>query len=159
MSRQKPLRVLVVCLGNICRSPAGEAALIEAAGEAGIELAVASAGTGEWHVGDGRHPQIVAAGRRAGLHIEGRARQIASPEELAGFDLIFVMDHSNLVAVESMAPELADRVHYFRAFDGTDQDEVEDPYGRADHAYDETVRVVRAAARGIVEAIVDGRLP
>lgn len=159
MSRQKPLRVLVVCLGNICRSPAGEAALVEAAEEAGVELDVESAGTGAWHVGDGRHPQIVAAGRRAGLSIDGKARQIGSPEELAGFDLIFVMDHSNLVAVESMAPETADRVHYFRAFDGTDQDEIEDPYGRADQAYDETVRLVRTAARGIVTAIADGRLP
>lgn len=159
MSRQEPLRVLVVCTGNICRSPAGEAALIEAAEDSGIELDVASAGTDAWHVGDGRHPQIVAAGRRADLRIEGNARQISSPEELAGFDLIFVMDHSNLVAVESMAPELAGRVHYFRAFDGTDRDEVEDPYGLADHAYDETVRLVRAGARGIVDAIADGRLP
>lgn len=159
MSRQKQLRVLVVCLGNICRSPAGEAALIEAATEAGIGLEVASAGTGAWHVGDGRHPQIVSAGRRAGLDIDGVARQITSPEELAGYDLIFVMDHSNLVAVESMAPEMADRVHYFRAFDGTDHNEVEDPYGRADHAYDETVRVVQTAARGIVDAIAAGRLP
>lgn len=153
------MRVLVVCLGNICRSPAGEAALIEAAAQAGIGLEVESAGTGAWHVGDGRHPQIVAAGRRVGLSIEGRARQINSPEELAGFDLIFVMDHTNLVAVESMAPETRDRVHYFRAFDGTDQEQVEDPYGLADHAYDETVRVVRTAARGIVAAIADGQLP
>src|SRR5690606_25481760 len=71
MSREKSLKVLVVCLGNICRSPAGEAALREAAAEAGLDLEVDSAGTGPWHVGDPPNPQIRAAGERANLAIDG----------------------------------------------------------------------------------------
>ena len=160
MSRKNGLRVLVVCLGNICRSPAGEAALREAAEKAGLDLTVESAGTGPWHVGEPPDPQIRAAGERAGLVVDGRGRQVTSVEDLEGYDLIFAMDRSNLHALRQMAPDLTDRMHLYRSFDPeADSDEGPDPWGRSDADFDETIRIARAGAEALVEAITAGELP
>lgn len=156
----RPIRILVVCLGNICRSPAAEAALREAAAREGISVEVDSAGTGPWHVGQPPHPQIRAAGNRVELVIEGQGRQIVRSGDLEGWDLILAMDRSNLRQLNALAPHLADRIHLFRSFDPeADSDEVPDPYGLADSAYDETVLIVRSAAAAIVRALTEGRLP
>lgn len=160
MSRENGVRILVVCLGNICRSPAGEAALREAAAEAGLELSVESAGTGSWHIGQPPDRQMRAAGERAGLTVDGSGRQISEAADLEGYDLIFAMDRSNLHALRQIAPDATDRMYLFRSFDpAADHDEVPDPYGRSDSAFDETIRIARGGARGIVEAIRTGRLP
>lgn len=148
-------RVLAVCAGNICRSPAAEAAIREAADRAGLDVEVDSAGTGAWHVGDPPHPQSVAAGARAGLEVTGRARRI-NTTDFARFDIIVVMDRSNLRDVLEVAPNLEDRakVRLFRTYDpATDDDEVPDPYGGPDSGYDGTIVMVRSAATGLVDAI------
>jgi len=148
-------RVLAVCAGNICRSPAAEAAIRSAAEAAGIEIEVDSAGTGSWHIGDPPHPQSVAAGARAGLEVGGRARRI-NKTDFDRFDMIVVMDRANLRDVIELAPDLEHRarVRLFRTFDpNTDSDEVPDPYGGPDEGYDETIAQVRAAAAGLVSAV------
>lgn len=148
-------RVLAVCAGNICRSPAAEAAISEAATDAGIDVVVDSAGTGTWSLGSPPHPQSVAAGARAGLAILGRARRIIRAD-FDRFDVIVVMDRSNLRDVMALAPSLEDRakVRLFRTFAAGDDDEVPDPYGGPDEAYDETIAQVRAAARGLIDSLV-----
>ena len=154
------LKVLVVCLGNICRSPAGEAALEEAAVAAGIDLEVDSAGTGPWHVGERPHHQIRQAGQRFGLDVDGRGRQVTAASDLAPYDLVFAMDNSNYRDLVTLAPEMAARVHLFASFDPDNPDGVvADPYGYPDEAFDETIRVVRSAAAHIVTAIAKQRIP
>ena len=151
-------RILAVCAGNICRSPAAEAAIAAAAAEAGIEVLVDSAGTGAWSIGNPPHPQAVAAGARAGLTIDGRARRINSLD-FDRFDVIVVMDRANLRDVLAMAPDLEHRakVRLFRTFDPeTDSDEVPDPYGGSDAGYDATISQVKAAAAGLVAALRSG---
>lgn len=149
------VRVLAVCAGNICRSPAAEAAIRREAEEAGVQVEVDSAGTGSWHVGQPPHPQSVAAGARAGLHIDGRARLI-NTADFERFDIIVVMDRSNLRDVLEMAPNLEARakVRLFRTFDpDTEEDEVPDPYGGPDEGYDATVAQVTSAAKGLVASL------
>jgi protein-tyrosine phosphatase len=150
------IRVLAVCAGNICRSPAAEAAIREAATNAGVEIEVDSAGTGTWSLGSPPHPQSVAAGARAGLTIEGRARRVIEID-FDRFDVIVVMDRANLRDVAALAPSLEDRakVRLFRTFDpGTDDNEVPDPYGGPDEVYDATIAQVRAAAAGLIDSLV-----
>lgn len=154
------LRLLVVCLGNICRSPAGEAALREAAAEAGVDVVVDSAGTGPWHVGDPPNLQMQEAGKRAGLVVDGRGRQVTSATDLQGYDLILAMDRSNLRDLRRLAPDLTDRIHLYRSFDPeAESAEMPDPYGLADSEFDVTVRRARSGARAIVSAIESDRLP
>src|SRR5690606_41562625 len=95
MPDEKALKILVVCLGNICRSPAEEAALKEAASRAGLRLEVESAGTGPSHVGEPPDPQIRAAGRRAGLDIDGVGRKIPSATGLQPYDVTPALDRPN----------------------------------------------------------------
>lgn len=152
------VQILAVCAGNICRSPAAAAAIVAAAGEAGVDVAVDSAGTGSWSIGDPPHPQAVAAGQRAGLKIEGRARRVNSLD-FDRFDVIVVMDRANLRDVLALAPDLEHRakIRLFRTFDpDTDSDEVPDPYGGPDRGYDATIAQVKAAAAGLVASLRSG---
>jgi protein-tyrosine phosphatase len=151
-------RILAVCAGNICRSPAAEAAIRRAAGLAGVDVEVDSAGTGAWSVGQSPHPRSVAAGARAGLEIAGRARKVNSAD-FERFDVIVVMDHSNLRDVMEMAPSLEDRakVRLFRTFDPmTAAEEVPDPYGGPDEGYDRAIEQVIAAAQGLIDSLASG---
>ena len=146
------MKILAVCAGNICRSPAAEAAIREAAIEAGVEIETDSAGTGAWHIGQPPHQESVAAGARAGLIVEGRARKVTQVD-FDRFDIILAMDRANLRDLHEMAPSLEAqaRTRLFRTYDPTaTSDEVPDPWGGPDAGYDETIRIVRAAAAGLV---------
>ncbi len=150
-----------MCAGNICRSPAAEAAIREAAAEADLEIAVDSAGTGTWHIGQQPHPEAVAAGARVGLVIEGRARRVTWAD-FDRFDIILAMDRANLRDLLALAPsrEAQARARLFRTYDHTaETDEVPDPWGGPQTGYDETVRIVRAAARGLIAELVEHSRP
>ncbi|HSJ82744.1 MAG TPA: low molecular weight protein-tyrosine-phosphatase [Acidimicrobiia bacterium] len=151
------MKVLAVCAGNICRSPAAEAAIREAAAEAGLDIEVDSAGTGSWHIGQPPHPEGVAAGARAGLHIEGRARKVTAAD-FDRFDIILAMDRANLRDLLDLAPakEAQARTRLYRTYDpSAESDEVPDPWGGPEAGYDETIRIVRAAAGGFIAEIVE----
>ena len=149
------MKVLMVCAGNICRSPAAEAAVRAKAEEAGIALTVDSAGTGSWHIGDPPHHQMVAAGRRHGLEVAGKARRFGE-SDFDRHDVILVMDRSNLRDVFELAPSLEAKakVRLFRTYDpASEEDEVPDPYGGPDSGYDHTVEIVSRAAQGFVDSL------
>jgi protein-tyrosine phosphatase len=162
----RPARLLTVCLGNICRSPTAEAALLEAAAELGLAIEVASAGTGDWHVGQPPNPPMLAAAAQQGLELRGTAQQV-DLELLAWADLVLVMDRSNLADVRRIATEggVSTPVALFRRFDpelasssagdGYALDEVPDPYGGAAEGFDDVVRICRRTARAIVSAWPD----
>lgn len=149
------MKILCVCLGNICRSPAAEAAIRSAAEKAGINIEVDSAGTGSWHVGDSPHPDSVAAGARAGLEITGRARKF-NTLDFGRFDMILAMDESNRADLVALAPdkESQAKIRLFRTFDpATTENEVPDPWGGPQQGYDETIEIVTAAAAGLIEQL------
>ena len=159
-------RVLMVCLGNICRSPTAEAALVAAAEDAGLPLEVASAGTGDWHLGQPPHAPMRAAAAAAGLELRGVAQQVDA--DLLGWaDLVLVMDHTNLEDVLRIAGTagVTTPVRLFRDFDpeapvGLEDGgsasgpvpSVPDPYGGGPEGFDEVVRICRRTAGAIVAA-------
>ena len=98
--------VLMVCLGNICRSPLAEAAFRQAADKSGFIINVDSAGTGNWHVGSAPDPRACAVALdHGGVDIGNlRARQIRK-SDFYDFDLILAMDSSNLRDLEALRPE------------------------------------------------------
>ncbi len=152
MTAARRPRVLAVCLGNICRSPAAEAAIREAADNAGLAIEVDSAGTGDWHVGGPPNPRMVAAGARAGLPIEGRARQVVA-SDLDDFDLVVAMDADNLADLQRLAGRHDATAHLrlFRSFDpAAAATDVPDPYYGQDRDFDDVVAMVRPAAAGLV---------
>ena len=156
------MRILMVCLGNICRSPAAEAALRSALAEAGLSdrVEVDSAGTGDWHVGKPPDPRMIEAATAGGLALAGTARLIAEDDFRAN-DLILVMDEANLDAVRALAPDeqSAAKVRLFLSFtDGRHGEFVPDPYYGEDEGFSHVVSVVRDGAAAIVEAIRRGEI-
>lgn len=146
------MKILAVCLGNICRSPAAEAAIRRAAEAAGLQVEVDSAGTGSWHVGEPPHPESVAAGERVGLQVEGRGRKFNS-KDFERYDMIVAMDSSNMKDLTEMVPAKEDlaKLRLFRTFDPeTDETEVPDPWGGPTEGYEDMMSIIVRAADGLV---------
>lgn len=151
-----PLRVLTVCLGNICRSPTAEAALREAATDRGVALEVRSAGTGDWHVGASPNPPMVAAAAAAGLEVTGSGAQVGV-DDLRWADLVLAMDRHNLADLRVLADAAGvdTPIELFRRFDpevaGPAIPDVPDPYGGAADGFDEVVAICRRTAPRVLE--------
>jgi len=155
----RPLRILTVCLGNICRSPTAEAAIRQAADDAGVALTVRSAGTGSWHLGDPPDARMRAAGAEVGLAIDGIAARIEALA-MAEADLIVAMDRSNLADLQRVAAsgDIDTPIVLFRDFDpdGPPGAEVPDPYYGGADGFAEVVAICRRTASALVEALADG---
>jgi protein-tyrosine phosphatase len=151
------MRVLMVCLGNICRSPTAEAAVRDAAEVAGVDLHVDSAGTGAWHVGDPPDRRMTAAAAEDDLHLGGAARQVTA-DDFGRFDLVIAMDRSNLRDLERLAPDddARARLRLFRDYAGEAGQDVPDPYYGGPDGFREVVAIVRRAAADLVDAIAAG---
>lgn len=103
----RPVRILFVCLGNICRSPAGEAvmtATVDRLGSSGL-WEIDSAGTGNYHTGDLADPRMRSHAARRGIRLLHRARQVSS-SDLEYFDIIIAMDDSNLRDLRAISPTI-----------------------------------------------------
>ncbi len=142
-------RVLMVCLGNICRSPTAEAALRHVAGDAGVDVVVASCGTAAYHVGKGADPRTIRHGRSAGLDLSRhRARQLRF-DDYADFDVLLAMDDDNLENLRRRAPPHA--VHKLALFLG--DAEVPDPWAGDAADFDHVVALCVAGAGAICAAL------
>jgi protein-tyrosine phosphatase len=161
------MKILLVCLGNICRSPTAEAALREAFADAGMadRVEIDSAGTGDWHVGHPPDPRMTEAAAGVGLTLDGSARQV-TPSDLRDYDLVLAMDRTNAADLHAMAggdPDLERRIRLFREFepDRTPGDEsdldVPDPYYGGPEGFERVVEIVRSAAGGVVDHVRDQR--
>ncbi|UWQ76035.1 low molecular weight protein-tyrosine-phosphatase [Leisingera sp. M658] len=144
-----PTRILFVCLGNICRSPAAEG--VFRALSPGAETD--SAGTASYHAGEPPYGPMQAAARARGLDISDlRARQFHR-DDFADFDLIIAMDARNLDNIEALRPAgNGTPVRLFTAYaPETGADHVPDPYYTRD--FDGCLDLIEAAAKGLKAAL------
>jgi len=103
------MKILMVCLGNICRSPLAEGIMQHLVDKAGLDWEIDSAGTGDWHVGQGPHHGSVQVARSRGIDITNQVCRLFRISDFDEFDLILVMDKSNLSNVLAMARNQADK--------------------------------------------------
>lgn len=156
----EPVRLLFVCLGNICRSPLAEGVFRHLARQHGVEehFEIDSAGTGSWHVGESPDDRMQATAAKNRIDISGqRARQIA-PSDLEEYDHIFVMDKSNLADVLALdeVDEYGHRVRLFREFDPAPGDfQVPDPYYGEGDGFDRVYSIVERTARMLLGRLID----
>ncbi|MBM5807369.1 MAG: low molecular weight phosphotyrosine protein phosphatase [Cyanobacteria bacterium M_surface_10_m2_179] len=153
-------RLLFVCLGNICRSPAAEGVFLHLLAQEGLEdrVVVDSAGTGGWHVGRPADRRMRAAAERRGIHLPSRARQIELAD-FSRFDRILTMDADNLRAVQALARELGPRsgqaqiepmTSHCRRFSVGD---VPDPYYGGDQGFEHVLDLLEDACAGLLETL------
>lgn len=150
-------RVIMVCLGNICRSPAAEMVLRAKLDEAGLgHIEVDSAGTGGWHEGEGPDQRSQAAWERRGYTGRHIARQFRK-QWFDERDLIVAMDRSNLETLRSGArtDEQRARIRLLREFDRSERSgevlDVPDPYFGGAEGFEEMMDLIEHACDGLVE--------
>ena len=154
MTSKAPPSILLVCLGNICRSPLAEAALRSAADAAGITMHVDSAGTGDWHVGDPPDHRAQVIAKRHGADISNlRARQVEE-NDFRRFDRILALDRSNLAALRAIAPTdgTAELTLLMDTVPGREGEDVHDPYYGNESGFEVTWEDVSAAATALVKS-------
>ena len=152
-------RILFVCLGNICRSPAAEAILLNKLEKLKLidQFDVDSAGTGNWHVGKLADSRMREAASNRGISIKSRGRKI-SFDDFSQFDLILTMDNDNLKQVQSLAKELSTtskvKIKPLLSYSNqTDLIEVPDPYYGGDKGFDQVLDLLEVAIYGLIEDI------
>src|SRR5580658_5196888 len=151
------VKILFVCLGNICRSPTAEAVLRGIAAREAPELAltVDSAGTANYHPGAPPDRRAQAAARERAYNLSSlRARQVRA-EDFAAFDLILAMDRNNLQELLERAPAQArGRIQLFLDY-APEQAvrEVPDPYYGGPHGFEEVLDLIEAASRGLLRRL------
>lgn len=147
------MRVLLVCLGNICRSPMAEGVLRHLARERGVEIATDSAGTGDYHVGEAPDRRAQAAMERQGMDISDlRARQFTRAD-FDRFDLLLAMDADNLRNMLRLAPTPAHAAKARLMMDLAPDHpvrEVPDPYYGDDRDFDEVHAMLVAACTNLL---------
>lgn len=148
------VRVLFVCLGNICRSPMAEAVFQQMVNDAGRDdqIIVESAGTGAWHVGERAHSGTRAVLARHGIAYEGRAQQVSRSDMRDPDTIVVAMDNSNLRDLK----RFGDHPHLYRLLDfatETTLREVPDPYYSG--GFDNVYTLVVDGCRGLLSFVLD----
>lgn len=151
MNRETPIRVLFVCMGNICRSPMAEAVFRSLVKDAGLASAfeIASVGTGSWHVGERPHPGTQAVLQRNGISVDDKRAQRLSRSDLDYYDYIIAMDQENIDGIAQFHSTTRSEIRRLLEFapSGGPLD-VPDPYytGGFDRVYD----LVTAGCQGLL---------
>ncbi|MEQ8408610.1 MAG: low molecular weight protein-tyrosine-phosphatase [Gammaproteobacteria bacterium] len=152
------VRILLVCLGNICRSPTAHGVLQQLIEHRGLQerIAVDSAGTGDWHIGAAPDKRSSAAAALRGYDLEAlRARQVCA-EDFDQFDLVLAMDRTNLKDLRAQCPT---RHHHklklFLDYGSGSHDAVPDPYYSGAQGFELVLDLVEDACEKLLESLQD----
>ncbi len=151
------MRLLFVCLGNICRSPSAENIMNHLVKEAGLEgqITCDSAGTAGYHTGAAPDRRMGVAARKKGIELKGQARQF-QPEDLEKFDLILAMDRENYrdILASDRAGHYTHKVKMMADYVTHHPDqEVPDPYYGGDQGFDYVIELLLDACQGLLKEI------
>lgn len=152
------IKVLLVCLGNICRSPSAEGVLRQQIKAQGLakRISVDSAGTASWHIGKSPDPRSIDAAKQRGIDIsELRARAVCS-QDFADYDYILAMDEDNLSELLAMAPDSSRaEIGLFLSYSSQASHRVvPDPYYGGDEGFDLVLDLVSDASQGLIKHIL-----
>jgi protein-tyrosine phosphatase len=159
------MKLLFVCMGNICRSPLAEGLFLQLARERGLadRFEVDSCGIGDWHVGHAPDPRSQAVANKNGLTLVCRARQIDPPDDFETFDLILAMDRANHRDLRELAAEEHHgKIRLMREWDpavrnsGDDEPEVPDPYYGGPQGFEDMYAMLRRSCEKLLEELAQG---
>lgn len=158
MAHHKRKRVLFVCLGNICRSPAAEGVLQQLIDEHDLQdyIEVESAGTSSFHIGEPADKRMRSAAQRRGIELTSRSRMV-SRRDFSAFDLIIAMDHSNYRELGLLAANSGGKIRMLSNYlhDPSWPAEVPDPYHGGEEGFDYVLDMLLAACPQILSELTD----
>ena len=152
------MKLLFVCMGNICRSPTAEGVMRSLLREEGLEdeIEIDSAGTGGWHAGDPPDARATETAARRGIVLEGAARQVRA-EDFEHYDLLLAADRENRRDLLDVAPDDGARakVRLLREFDPESAGDLDvpDPYYGGPEGFEDVLDLVDAACRGLLDEV------
>ena len=158
MTNSRKLKVLFVCMGNICRSPLAEGVFRHQVRAAGLadRFDIDSAGTASYHIGDPPDQRTTSVARARGIELTGRARQIKALD-LRDFDYVLVMDAQNMARVQQLARSTKPtaEVRMLRDFDEEAEDDLDvpDPYYGGPRGFEDVHDIVERACARLLEHI------
>lgn len=164
MKASTPSSVLLVCLGNICRSPTAEEIFRQQAAIAGLNIKVDSAGTGDWHIGHAPDERAQRHAKAHGYKINKLVARQVSVDDFHNFDLILAMDTQNLSDLQVIKDSITNdeqnhnnnklaRLALFSEEDPTyGGDDVPDPYQGGDDAFEEVIERIESSAQAWIES-------
>jgi protein-tyrosine phosphatase len=148
------IKVLFVCLGNICRSPTADGVLRHLIEQEKLEhvIHVDSAGTGDWHIGHAPDKRTIAAAKKRGYDLSFLRARLVEPNDFSEFDYILAMDNSNLANLKRMKPaNYKGKLDLFLSFsDQAHYKEVPDPYHGDTEDFELVLDLVEDAAQGLL---------
>ena len=147
------IKVLMVCLGNICRSPLAEGILLNKVDPG--QVLVDSAGTGGWHVGNRPDSRSIAVAQKYGLDISSQRCRQFTVNDFNDFDLIYVMDKSNYQNVIAKARNATDtvKVKLLMSEINTNDIEVPDPYYDSENGFEKVYQMIDQACDKIANKL------
>ncbi|MCW8852723.1 MAG: low molecular weight phosphotyrosine protein phosphatase [Gammaproteobacteria bacterium] len=150
------VKVLFVCMGNICRSPTAEGVfrhMVEQI-DTDQQIAIDSAGTHAYHVGKPPDPRAQDAARKRNIDLSGQRARRVSSDDFIEFDYVIAMDESNRYDLLSICPSgYEDRVHMFLDFADVNESEVPDPYYGQGRGFEIVLDLVENASEGLLKHI------
>jgi protein-tyrosine phosphatase len=150
------MKILMVCLGNICRSPMAEGILRKKAHDQHLDIIIDSAGTGAWHVGENPDNRAMQTAKNSGVDISMLVARQFSEIDFDDFDRIYVMDRSNYYDVANLARNEKDlqKVFYLLNADEPNSNrEVPDPYFGHGDGFDKVFKMMDKACDAIIADI------
>jgi len=157
------MRILFVCMGNICRSPTAEGVFRRLVAERvpGVEIEVDSAGTHDYHVGDPPDPRSIAAAARRGVDLRQLRARLIRDDDFERFDLIIAMDRLNREALLERSPApFRERIRLFMEFAGDREvEDVPDPYYGGAPGFERVLDLAEEAAAGLLDEVLDRARP
>lgn len=150
------MKILLVCLGNICRSPLAEGIMRKIAEERKLDVVIDSAGTSHWHVGENPDMRAIRTAAAHGVDISKLVARKFTKEDYKTFDRIYVMDESNFEDVISLAPSEEDREKvklFLEEAGGYFFTSVPDPYYGSADGFEKVFSLLEQAGRKIFDKI------
>ena len=157
------MRILFVCMGNICRSPTAEGVFRRLVAERapGVEIEIDSAGTHDYHVGDPPDPRSIAAAARRGVDLRQLRARSVRDEDFERFDLIIAMDRLNRETLLDRSPvPFRERIRLFMEFAGDSEvEDVPDPYYGGAPGFERVLDLAEEAAVGLLDEVLERARP